>query len=419
MKNYPNPTFLQKASSIKKKRHTRAVVTISVIAALCLIASFVMWGAHMQDIYKKQFPEMVGAATSSPTTSKKFETSETEETTTEETTTETTETQLAPVVATSETTAAPESEGDGGSETEESQNNSPSQIPAYDPIVFNTSHPIQTISHEDRDVYLDVLKQNILDYMDANEDERISFRYVNLASNESLGINDLTPIIPAGAFALPCNIVYCEDVAAGTVDPLKSCPYSGEEAPGNNSWIADTYEPGKQFYLGTCAGLTVIRNDSLAFSYLLENIGGIDHVWEEVSTISSYINYTETVTYTDYTGTVVRGSSRSCVYDLTAYMEYLYYGYRNDPDTYLPLIGAMNSTMMPTPYTVAFGDDTTILHISGRNEESHSYTDVAIIDGEEPLIITISCECASYDRANTIMADLSSYLASYISLCHS
>ena len=411
---YPNPTFLQKAAGIKKKRHTRAIVTISVIAALGLITSFVMWGAHMQEIYREQFPEMVGAGTSTTTTTEETESSETETTTTEETTTEATEPPLAPVVATSETAEPPEDEA----ETEETRDLAPDPLPDYEPVVFNTSHPIQTISHEDRDVYLDALKQNILDYIANNEDERISFRYVNLASNESLGINDLTPIIPAGAYALPCNIVYCEDVADGQVDPMTICPYTGEEAPGNNSWIVDNYDAGKHFYLGTCAGLTVIHNDSLAFSYLLDNIGGIEHVWEKVSTISSYINYRDTVTYTDYTGTIVRGSSRSCVYDLTAYMEYLYYGYCNDSETYLPLIGAMSVSEMPTPYRVSFGEDATILHVSGRNEESHSYTDIAIIDGQEPIIIAISCECSSYDRANTIMADLSGYLASYLQVCH-
>ena len=410
---YPNPTFLQKAAGIKKKRHTRAIVISAVIAVMGLILAFISWGAHMQDIYRSEFPDMVGAGTSSSGASDETSTTASEETTTEETTTETSQTGLAPVVATTAEIPA-----DNATDDTTAQDNTADPLTSFDPVTFRTSHPIQTISHEDRDVLLDSVKQQIIDYMSDNEDERISFRYVNLASNETLGLNDLTPVIPAGAWALPLNIVYCERVADGYISPITQQMFSGEEAPGNNSFIVDNYEPGKSFYLGTCAELSITHNDSLALSWLTDHLGGSDDVWSDIAPISSYVDYSRTITYTDYTGTVIRGSGRTCVYDLTSYMEYLYYGYINTPDTYLPLIGAMSISEMPTPYTTSFGTDATILHVCGRNEESNSYTDVAIIDGDEPLIIAISCECSSYDRACTIMADLSGYLQQYIASCH-
>jgi hypothetical protein len=415
MRRYdPNPTFLTKASGIKQKRHTRALIALAIIAALSLITAFIAWEAHMQSVYKDKFPDMVGAATATHTekTTEESTSEETSETTTEETSEETTTTGLAPVVPTTEsveTTAETEA-------TE--QDNEPDALPEYTPVEFSTSHPIQSVSHEERDMMLEALQQSIISYMNANPGERISFRYINLASNETLGVNDLTPIIPAGAWALPAGITYCEGVAGGTVFPTTTVTYTGEAAPGNNSWITANYQPGKSFYLANCNALSIIRNDSLAFSYLLANIGGTDAVWANVSSISGYINYTNTVTYENYTGTTLRGNGRSCVYDLTAYMEYLYYGYINDCDTYLPLIGAMNESEMPTAFRTSFGEEALILHISGRNEESHSYTDIAIIDGEEPIILAISVECGSYDRANTIMADLSGYLHTFLATCH-
>ena len=415
---YPNPTFLQKAAGIKKKRHTRAIVISAVIVVMGLLLTFVLWGAHMQDIYREQYPDMVGAGTSTTSSADgtSEESSETEETSEETTTTETSETGLAPIVASSETTEPDSTEDDPDASVP--QNDAPDALPEYEEVVFRTSHPIQTITHEERDVLLDSVKQQIINYMNDNEDERISFRYVNLASNESMGLNDLTPVIPAGAYALPAGITYCEMLAEGSISALTTHIYMGEDAPGNNSWIVDNYEAGKQFYLGSCVELSVTQNDSLAFSWMLDDIGGTDAVWDNMSSVSGYVNYTNNVTYTDYTGMVMRGPGRTCVYDLTAYMEYLYYGYINTPDTYLPLISAMNDSEMPTPYTTSFGTDTTILHISGRNEESDSYTDIAIIDGDEPIIIAISCECSSYDRACTIMADLSGYLQQYIEACH-
>lgn len=415
MRRYdPNPTFLTKASGIKQKRHTRALIVLAIIAVLVLITAFVTWGAHMQSIYKKKFPEMVGAATATHTkrTTEEETEEETSETTLEETTEETTTTEPVPVVPTAESAETSE-------ETEETeQDNSPDPLPSYDPVVFSGSHPVQSVSHEERDMMLEALQQSIIAYDNANPGERITFRYINLASNETLGFNDLSPIIPAGSWALPAGIAYCEGVSSGSVLPTATVTYMGEGAPGNNSWITATYRPGKNFYIANCNALAIIRNDSLAFSYLLDNLGGIDAVWENISGISGYINYTNSVSYEDYTGTVIRGDKRSCVYDLAAYMEYLYYGYINDCDTYLPLIGAMNESQMPTPFRTAFGEDALILHISGRNDESHSYTDVAIIDGDEPIILAISVECSSYDRANVIMADLSGYLHTFLSDCH-
>ena len=204
----------------------------------------------MQSIYKKKFPEMVGAATATHTkrTTEEETEEETSETTLEETTEETTTTEPVPVVPTAESAETSE-------ETEETeQDNSPDPLPSC-----------------------------IIAYDNANPGERITFRYINLASNETLGFNDLSPIIPAGSWALPAGIAYCEGVSSGSVLPTATVTYMGEGAPGNNSWITTTYRPGKNFYIANCNALAIIRNDSLAFSYLLDNLGGIDAVWENIS----------------------------------------------------------------------------------------------------------------------------------------
>ena len=411
----PNPTFLTKASGIKQKRHTRAVITLVVIAVLSLITVFVMWGAHMQSVYRDKFPDMVGFATASHThwTQTDRTTESESETTTSETSEEVTETTaLMPFIPTptpAETAEITESTA---------QDNSPDPLPSYDPVVFSTSHPVQSVSHEQRDMMLEGLQQTIISYNNEHSDARICFRYVNLASNETLGVNDLSPIVPAGLWELPTAIRYCELVAEGSVDPYRAdLMYYGDGDPAN-SWIAATYEYGKEFYMGTCVDLFLTRNDALALAYVEARIGSYEDIIETASGISNYISFGSVVTYTDYTGTVMRGGFRSCVYDLAALMEYAYYGYLNNNETFLPLMGGMNNSLMPTPFRTAFGEDTLILHICGRNDDTHSYTDVAIIDGEEPIILAISVECSSQDYGNTIMADLAGFVAEYISACH-
>ncbi len=407
--SYPNPTFLTKASNIKKTRKTRTIIAVVVLVVIALLTTFVLWGAHMQSIYAEKYPEMVGAATRETTTiaRRTSETTETSEETTETTPPETTV--LAPIIATEETTTVAEV-------TE--QVNVADPFIEEEPFYFKTSYPLQTITHEQRDVALDVLKQQVQDYINSHGNERISFRYVNLNSNETMGINDLNPILPSGAFALPVELVYYQRLETGYLYELSTVTYYGEHDSGESSYIESTYTAGKPFYLRTLAHLAVSVNDNIALNYIMDTLGGIERFWPSIEEISGYINFTEVVTYEDASGSSIRGAGRTSCYDLSAYASSLYYSYISNSELYQPLINDLYYSEKFTPFSTSFGEDANILHISGRNEAMHAYTDVAIIDCEEPIVLVINCECSSYERANEIMTDLSYYLAQYISSCH-
>ena len=362
----------------------------------------------MQKIYAERFPELVGAGTSEATTK---ETTEESTTTIEETTEETIETTiLAPVIQDIPEEIIPEV-------TE--QINVADAFEETDPVYFLNSHPLQTISHEERDVKLDVLKQQVQDFITNNPNERISFRYVNLSSNETLGINDLTPILPGASIALPIELVYYSRVSTGYLFPRSTATYYGEVDRGGSSFIADTYAPGKPFYLRTLANLAISQNDNIALSYIINALGGdIPKFWPYVADISNYINFTSNVTYTNSNGDQVRGDGRTSCYDMAEYASFLYFGYKNDPELYQPMINDMASSTVFSPYRTSFGEDALILHVAGRNEDMNSYTDVAIIDCEEPIVLVINCECSNYERGVEIQTILSNYVAQYISSCH-
>ena len=366
----------------------------------------------MQQKYKELYPEMVGAANTTPTTlelsfNNHREETEVAETEVVETTVE--ETMLVPVIMeTTEETVV--------TETTE-QVNTPSEFIEPDDIHFQTSYPLQTISHEQRDVMLDVLKQNVLDYGTNNPDIKISFSYINLRYGEIMGINDLEPIVPGAAWALPMAILYDEACYRGVSSLQRVLTYNGDIPEGGSSYISSTYTAGKQFYMRTILNLAIANNDSVALQYLISSLGGLESACLRLTSISSYINFTNTVIYTDYTGAQQRGNYRTSAYDMANYLEYLYHGYLNSPDIYQTLINDLYYSQTPSPYSVVFDGDS-IFHISGRNEMTHSYMDAAIIDGDEPFIIVISVESGSYDRAQTAIADLSSYLERYISSCH-
>lgn len=411
---YPNPTFLQKASKVRHTRRNRTIAVLSVLTALTLIIIFVSKVAAMQEVYRRDFPELVGAGTSTAS-----ETTTEEETTSVETESEvTTETTVAtePVPVIAERTEPTTTEStDPTSET--TQNDFAETLEETD-VFFANAHPLQVLSHEERDMFLDDLKQTVMDYMNNNPDERICYRYVNLSSNEALGVNDLSPVIPAGAFALPIEIEAYEQIRNGRISPTSTYTYSGEEAPGNSSFIADNYLPGKNFYMRTLLNLAITQNDNIALAQIIEKCGGMEYIWNRVSRISDYINYTESVTYTDFTGMEQRGPSRSCAYDLANYAEYLYTSYINEPETYQSLINDMAQCQVPGGFNGPFANVNLFLHVTGRNQETSSYTEIAIVDAEEPFVLVVCCECSSPDRAATIQADLATYTARFIRLCH-
>ena len=406
---YPNPTFLNKAEGIRKNRHTKMIVIISIIVLICLAALLIRIGANMQELYEQEYPDLVGAATAttaetSPETSEAspfiYETEPVE-------VTEATEPVLAPVIVT-ETTV----------ETIDITDLSAQEFVEQEPFYFRNSYPLQTVSHEQRDVLLDYLKQDIQNYIGNNPSERICFRYVNLDNGETMGINDLEPIVPAGSFALPIEFTFWHRVAMGYSSPNYIITYDGSAVPGNSSAIASTYPAGKMFYLRTLANLAVTTNDDYALSVVLDRCSGISTVWSYISGISGYTNYTENSTYTDYAGTLMSGPNRTSCYDMTAYAQALYFGYIREPATYQPLMNDLYYTNIRSPFTTSFGEDTPVLHVSGRNETFHAYTDIAIIDSSEPIVLIVYSECSSLDRAQTIQADISGMVAAYLNSCH-
>lgn len=409
---YPNPTFLNKAEGIKKERHTKTIIAVAIVVFVALTALFIRIGANMQRLYEDQYPDLVGAATAATTTivierpeytstlPSRGMTDETGETEPEEEI-------LAPVIVT-ETTV----------ETVDVTDLSAAVFVEEEPFYFRTSHPLQTISHEQRDVLLDYMKQDILNYIDANPGERICVRYVNLDNGETIGLNDLDPIVPAGSFALPIEMTYWHRVSMGFGSPDYVVTYDGSYVPGNSSAIASLYPPGKMFYLRTLANLAVTENDDYALSVILDRSNGIDTVWNYLSGISAFVNYTEAATYRDYSNTLMSGEGRTSCYDMASYAEALYYSYIRDPEEFQPLLNDLYHSNIRSPFSTAFGEDVPVLHVSGRNETFHAYTDIAIIDASEPIVLIVYSECSSLDRAQTIQADIGGYVANYLASCH-
>lgn len=405
----PNPTFLKKAENIRSKRRLVTIVLLAILTVLMGIVIFIVNIASYQKDYSILYPELVGRATDTTTTIEVDPTSKTTETT-EETTesSETSETPLAPSIA-----------SDTAPETSETTPETTSLAP--DVLVVEDYHfaspKTQIASHQRRAVLLDNMKNQIERYIRQVSGLRIGFQYKSLKTGESLGIHELIPIVPAGTFAVPINLISDRMISENKINPDVITTYTGHAAV-NGSYIYSNYPNGKQVYYSTLSYLSLAHNDRIALEMMLSQMGGLDSIMPAINEISSFQPYDQDIFYADYSAHGYRGTGRSTCYDMVNYMSALYVSYLNDPSSYQRSINALAASQTVSPIRTCFDESIPILHVYGRNSDLHGYTELAIIDGPEPIAVCIYVEGENNAEILTVFKTIGDYVSEYITSCY-
>ncbi len=409
----PNPTFLDRAEKIHGKRKKITLILLAALSVLVLIVVFVVTVASKQKEYAEAYPDLVGRATDTTTTidmttSSRMTTAPTETTETSETT-ESSETPLAPSIHT-------ETEDTSGTGSETGNNDtSPEELNLTD--FHFSSLRSQIVSHQKRAVLLDQMKNNIESYIKNQSNMRVSFRYISLRNGEELGIRELDPIVPGGTFALPVSMVLNESFTAGSLNPSEIITYAGHAAV-NGSYISTNYFSGKQIYLNFLEYLMLSYNDRIALEMVLDKLGGMESIIDKINAISSYLPYDKEVFYTDYSGKDHQGAGRTTCFDMSNYIKSLYSAYTTNPAGYQSIINALANSNVESPIASSFARGTPVLHIYGRNAEMNAYTELAIIDAEEPVAVCIYVECENKAKVTETFSTIAGYLAEYIKNCY-
>ncbi len=359
------------------------------------------------------YPGLVGAATSTTTAYSAYQrpVHTTTETTTEVTTTMTTTQPHAVLAATPTPTVSPEGTG-------RSQNNAPDPFMEDRNFSFKPIE-IQTASYQKRAVYLDDLKEQVEAYQRSHPNMRICYEFISLSSGERLGVDELDPVLPSGAMAIPAAIVYYDNIA-GVTGPLSEVvTYDGNsKGSRNSSYIASKYSYGKQFYMRTILYYAIAKNDSIALNLLFNKLGGQEEALASIKKISGYISFDDKVIYKDYSGKEFRTSGTISCYDMGQYLSYIYRTFTINPQVNQRLLNDLAANEIGSPLSAAFPEDTRILHVLGRNTERKAYMECAIVDYKEPFALIIYVEASTSDSAGTAIATLGSYTQKYIELCY-
>jgi len=414
----PDPTFLKRAEGIKTSRKRRTLIIILVLLLVTFMIVFIRSIASAQEQYRLMFPGLVGAATSTTTSYSEYQrpVHTTTETTTVATTEQTTTVPHAILAATPTPPPSPDSTADT------SQNNSPDPFMEYHNFSFNPM-AIKTASYQERAVGLDELKEKISLYQKNHPNMRICYDFISLATGEHLGIDELDPVVPSGAMAIPFSIVYYESIAGITGPLSETVVYDWDpelDTPGitASSYIAKNYSYGKTFYVRTLLNYAVSKNDTIALNYIIDKMGGLEEATKSVDEISSYISYSDSVIYTDYMGREFRAPGTISCFDMGNYLSYMYHEYLNYPQTYQRLLNDLAGNELESPLSAAFPEEARILHVLGRNTYRGAYLECAIVDYKEPFIVVIYVEAGSSDSAGTAIATIGGYTQKYIEACY-
>ena len=410
----PNPTFLKKAEGIRSSRKKRTLIIILVLVVITFAIVFISSVASAQEQYRLMFPGLVGAATSTTTAYSEYKrpVHTTTETTTEVTTVATTTLPHAILAATP--TPVPEYDDSPGG----SQDNAPDLFTEDRNFSFSPMG-VQTATYQERAVGLEELKEKVTNYQNSHKNMRICFDFLSLSTGDHLGIDELDPVVPSGAMAIPFEIVYYDKIAGKTAPLSRTVTYDGNyKGSKSSSYIAKNYTYGKSFYMRTILNYAISKNDSIALNYVLDEIGGLEEAVKAVDAISNYISYNDAVIFKDYRGREYRAPGTVSCYDMSNYMSYMYREFINNPQINQRLINDLAANEIDSPLKDAFPANTRILHVLGRNTDRGAYLECAIVDYNEPVILIIYVEAGSPSAAGTAIATIGGYTQQYLESCY-
>ena len=408
----PNPTFLKRADDIRSKRRLVTLILTAVLLVLILIICFVVWVGSGQLLYEELYPDLVGRATDTTTT---IDVAPSSAVSSQEISGDETDTSDPDITSAGEDETSGSEEGGTDATSSSASPLEPDRLEIED-FHFSSSRS-QIISHQRRAVLLDSMKNNIETYIRGLSNMRIGFEYASLKNGEALGINELVPIVPGSTFALPVNIVASELASATGRSQQQIITYTGH-AYVNGSYISANYPVNKQMYYGTITHLSIANSDRVALEMLFNEIGGTENTIARINEISSFQPFDKEVFYTDFSGTDVKGSGRTTCYDMVNYLKYLYRGYMSNPSCYQNILNSMAASEVSSPLTPAFGEGVPVLHIYGRNDSVHAYTELAIVDAGEPIAVCIYIEGDNKTEVSFAFATISGFVAEYINACY-
>ena len=243
------------------------------------------------------------------------------------------------------------------------------------------------------------LETLIKDYI-GKQSGKYGVTFIDLASGESVSIDDKVEYIAASTSKLPMNVLLYTKIASGEIDPDSKLQYLKEDFEAGTGVIQNSAY-GTEYTVRETSRLSVVTSDNCGINMIIRTLG--------IENIRQYI--------LDLGGVVYYGKThRSCPYDMALVSQELYRLYLEKPEVYGELITNLENTNWSDRIDAQLPDSVKVAHKIGN--QTRTANDVGIVFASRPYVLSVMTDDVDFGTACTKIAELSRMIYDFVEEYH-
>jgi len=242
---------------------------------------------------------------------------------------------------------------------------------------------------------MDELKTMVEEYL-SKQSGKYGVTFIDLATNESFGVQDTDEYIAASTSKLPMNVLLYTKIESGEVDPEMKLQYLKEDFEPGTGIIQNTAY-GTEYTVRETSRLSIVKSDNCGINMIIRLL--------DIENIRQYI--------VDLGGVVYYGKRhRSCPYDMALVSRELYRLYLSNPDVYGQLIYDLEHTDYNDKINAQLPPEVKVAHKIGINTRVEN--DVGIVFASHPYVLSVMTDDVDAGTARKRIAELSRMIYDYV-----
>lgn len=242
---------------------------------------------------------------------------------------------------------------------------------------------------------MDGLKKIVSDYT-SKLSGKYGVTFIDLATGETVEVNDKTEYIAASTSKLPVNVLLYENVESGKIKLDDMLTYKQEDKePGTG--IIQNSAFGTQYSVRETSKLAIRKSDNCGVNMLIRLLG-LENVRNYIDEVGGQVHYGE--------------RHRSCPYDMAMIAKRLYENYLRNQDVYGELINNMENTDWSDRIDAKLPDSVKVAHKIGN--QTKTANDVGIVFASHPYVLSVMTDNVDFGTACNNIAELSKKIYDYV-----
>lgn len=242
---------------------------------------------------------------------------------------------------------------------------------------------------------IDGLKRLVEDFI-IRQSGKYGVTFIDLATDESFGIQDTDEYIAASTSKLPMNLLLYTKIESGEVDPEMVLVYKESHfEPGTG--IIQNSPYGTKYTVRETSALSIRKSDNCGINMIIDLLG-IDNIRNYIMDLGGKVYYGE--------------RHRSCPHDMALVARELYRLYLENPEVYGEMIGYLENTDWNDRINALLPKDVHVAHKIGN--QTKTANDVGIVFASHPYVLSVMTDNVDFQTACGKIAELSKLIYDYV-----